>query len=369
MDDKIERLKLWHKKKAGPFLIEIWPTNRCNLKCVMCGTWAKRKMMEKRGVEYNPIDEIKNEVSEERLIELVKESKEMGAREFLITGGGEPFVRKATTLKLMNEIKNLNFFGNLNTNGTLLKKEDIREIVGIDWDMIMFSVDAPYAKLHDEIRGVKNCFKKVKENLLRIKKEKKKSRKDKPKVVFNTVLSNKIYDKIDKLIKLASEVGCEDITFIPLIPFDEEVKKLELSENQRSILNKKINEILRISEKLGVKTNLTQLNFFISSDKMDYMISKDIENSPRDIANSPCFEPFLHFLIKANGEATFCCMIENSPENIKEKSLREIWFGKYFDQQRRNFINKVVREECKFCVFTQFVKNREIRRKLSSNFS
>ncbi|MEM5855445.1 MAG: SPASM domain-containing protein, partial [Candidatus Aenigmatarchaeota archaeon] len=69
------------------------------------------------------------------------------------------------------------------------------------------------------------------------------------------------------------------------------------------------------------------------------------------------------------GEATFCCMIENSPENIKEKSLREIWFGKYFDQQRRNFINKVVREECKFCVFTQFVKNREIRRKLSSNFS
>jgi MoaA/NifB/PqqE/SkfB family radical SAM enzyme len=364
MEEKIERLKLWFNSKAGPFLIEIWPTNRCNLQCIMCGTWASRRKMEEKGIKFDPLEEMKNEVSEERLLKLVREAKELGAREFLITGGGEPFIRKATTLKLMNEIKSFNLFGNLNTNGTLLNEEDIRKIIEIGWDMLMFSIDAPYSKTHDYIRGMKGCFQKVKENLILIKKEKKRVREEKPKIVFNTVLSNKIYDKVDKLIKFASKVGCEDITFIPLIPYDEEARKIELNEKQKIWLKKKIENLISFAKKFGINTNLSELDFYISSDKMDETILKEIENSPKDLAHSACFEPFLHFLVKADGEATFCCMIENSPENIKEKSLEEIWFGKYFNEQRRNFIDKNIREECKFCVFSQFIRNRKIREML-----
>jgi MoaA/NifB/PqqE/SkfB family radical SAM enzyme len=332
----------------------------------MCGTWANRRRMEEKGIKYDPSEEMKNEVSEERLLDLVRESKELGAKEFLITGGGEPFIRKATALKLMEKIKALNLFGNLNTNGTLLTKDDIKKIVEIGWDMLMFSIDAPNAKTHDYIRGVKGCFEKTKENLLIMKKEKKKLKKDKPKIVFNTVLSNKIYDKIDKLIEFASEVGCEDITFIPLIPYDEQARKIELSEKQKLRLKEKIENLLKISRKSGINTNLSELDLSVLGDRMNEAISKEIENSPKDVIHSPCFEPFLHLLVKANGEATFCCMIENSPENIREKSLGEIWFGEYFNEQRRNFINKSVRNECKFCVFSQFMRNREIRRELSS---
>jgi MoaA/NifB/PqqE/SkfB family radical SAM enzyme len=366
MEEKIERLKMWLKGKAGPFLIEIWPTNRCNLRCIMCGTWANRRKMEEKGIKYNPNEEMKNEVSEERLLNLVEESKELGAREFLITGGGEPFIRKTTTLKLMEKIKALNLFGNLNTNGTLLTKGDINKIIDIEWDMMMFSIDAPDANTHDYIRGLRGCFEKAKENLLLIKKEKKKLKKEKPKIVFNTVLSNKIYDKIDKLIEFASEVGCEDITFIPLIPYDEQARKIELSEKQKLRLEEKKENLIKISKKFGINTNLAELNFSVLSDRMSEAILKEIENSPKDLIHSPCFEPFLHLLVKANGETTFCCMMENSPENIKEKSLEQIWFGDYFNEQRRNFINKNVRKECEFCVFSQFTRNREIRGELLS---
>lgn len=366
MEERIERLKMWLKGKAGPFLIEIWPTNRCNLRCIMCGTWANRRKMEEKGIKYDPNEEMKNEVSEERLLNLVEESKELGAKEFLITGGGEPFVRKATTLKLMEKIKALNLFGNLNTNGTLLTKDDIKKIINVEWDMMMFSIDAPDASIHDYIRGLNGCFEKVKENLLLIKKEKKKLKKEKPKIVFNTVLSNKIYDKIDKLIEFASGVGCEDITFIPLIPYDEQARKIELSEKQKLGLKEKIEKLLRISRKFGINTNLAELNLSFSNNKMDETILKEIKDSPKDLPHSPCFEPFLHLLVKANGETTFCCMIENSPENIKEKSLEKIWFGKYFDEQRRNFVNKIIRKECKFCVYSQFMRNWKIREVLKS---
>lgn len=361
MNERAKRILEWSKKKkAGPYLIEIWPTNRCNLRCIMCGTWNNREKLEKMGIKYDPKSEIKMEVSEERLLKLVDEANELNAKEFLITGGGEPFVRKSTTLKLIKKIKECGMFGNINTNGSLLTKKDIDEIVKTGWDMIMFSVDGPDAKTHDFIRGVRGTFQKVKTALQEIKKLKKRYRQDKPKVVFNTVLTNKIFDKIDKLIMFASEMGVSDITFIPLIVYSEKMKSIELNKKQKMKIKAKIQELIKLSEKLDVNTNLPWLEFF-KTDQMNEVILNEIKNSPRDIIHSPCYEPFLHLLIKGNGETTFCCMIENSPENIKEKSLKKIWFGKYFSLQRRNFINKKIREECKFCVFSQYSKNKEIR--------
>jgi len=361
MDEKVERLKRWSENKVGPFIVEIWPTNRCNLKCIMCGTWANRRRLEEKKIKYNPKEEMKSEVSEKRLIKLIEEANDLDAREFLITGGGEPFIRKNTTLKLIKEIKNRELFGNLNTNGTLLTEENINQIVGIGWDMIMFSIDAPDVEAHDYIRGMRGCFEKVKKNLFTLKKVKKNLRSDKPKIVFNTVLNNKISDKIDKLIKFASQVDCESITLIPLIPYDESTKKIELRDNQKLKLNENIERLINFSKKLGVETNLNELSFSVSSGEMNKAIFDEMENSSKDLVHAPCFEPFLHFLVKGNGEATFCCMIEESPENIKEKSLEKIWFGEYFNKQRKNFLNKIIREECRFCVFSQFIRNKEIR--------
>ncbi len=313
MEEKVERLKKWPKNKLGPFLIEIWPTNRCNLRCTMCGTWANRRKLEENGITYNPTEEMKIEVSEERLLNIVEEANKLGAKEFLLTGGGEPFMRKITTLKLMERIKYRRLIGNLNTNGTLIAEDDIEKIVEIGWDMIMFSIDASNREMHNLIRGASGCFEKVKENLLAFKTVKKNLRSDKPKIAFNTVLSNKIYDKIDDLIKFASQVGCENITFIPLIPFDESTKKLGLNDNQKSKLNENIEELINFSKKLGVETNLNELSFSISSGEMNKAIFDEMKNSPKDLVHAPCFEPFLHFLVKGNGEATFCCMTEESP--------------------------------------------------------
>ena len=363
MNEVVERLVEWKERGEGrPFLLEIWPTNRCNLKCKMCGTWASRRRLEKNGVKYDPKEEIKNEVSDERLVELIDEAKELGVYEVLITGGGEPFLRKELTLKLMERIKAYGLSGNLNTNGTLFSRLDIKRIVEIGWDKIMFSIDAPDAKIHDFIRGVNGTFKKVKKSLMEFKKVKNKLKVSKPQIVFNTVLTKFIVDRIDKMIKFASKVGCEDITFIPLIIYDRSMERIDLSKEDKIRFQKKIGKFIEISKKLNVNTNLEKL--FLPAKRMNEIILREMKNSPNTLIYSPCFEPFLHFLVKANGEATCCCMLENSPENIKLKSMKEIWIGGFFNQLRKDFINKRIRKECKFCVFSQFIKNKEIRKLL-----
>jgi radical SAM protein with 4Fe4S-binding SPASM domain len=367
MNEKIDRLTSWKNgKKIGPLSLEIWPTNRCNLNCIMCGTWASRRRLKKQGIQYSVQEEIATELSEQKLIEIIKEAKMLEMKEFLITGGGEPFMRKKTILKMMDEIKKQNSFGNINTNGTLLSEDNVLKIVEMNWDMMMFSLDSAIEKTHDFIRGSRGTFKKLMKTLNMIKKLKVDLKKDKPKVVFNTVITNMNYDKLKKIIKLAKKVQCEDITFIPLIKFEGLEVNLELNEDQISKFKEIIKETIDLSRELEINTNLENLEEnFVNTADMDDTILSQIENSPKNFLHSPCFEPFLHLLIRPNGQATCCCMLEGSLENIKNKSLGEVWLEKYFTELRKQIVKRNLPKECKNCVFSQFIRNESIRESLS----
>ena len=94
MDEKIRRLLEWVRgRKAPPFTLDINPTDRCNLKCIHC--WQRA---------FKHIDS-SYELKDEELIRIVKEGIKLGVREFEITGGGEPLMRRDLTLKLMELIK------------------------------------------------------------------------------------------------------------------------------------------------------------------------------------------------------------------------------------------------------------------------
>jgi MoaA/NifB/PqqE/SkfB family radical SAM enzyme len=367
MKEKIDRLLAWvEKKRVGPLSLEIWPTNRCNLKCIMCGTWASRRKAEEKGLIYDPEIERKRELPDEVWLKIVEGAIQLGVKEFLITGGGEPLVRKDTTFKLMEKIKGYGAYGMLNTNGTLFSSSDIEKVISLGWDLIIFSVDAPNAKLHDFIRNVKGTFNKVKEVLLEFKKQKKKLKTDKPKIVFNTVVLNKNFEILPKLIKFAKSVGCEDITFIPLISFDESVEKYKLDSKQKLKFNKILAEIENLSKKFGINTNARDILNFQINEKMYEVIKREIESLPSGFAFLPCYEPFLHLLITPEGEATCCCMLAGKGKKVdfKKENLEKIWFSDWFNELRQQFLKKELPVDCGNCVFSQFIRNKEIRNQL-----
>ncbi len=125
----------------------IYPTNRCNLRCIMC---------------YNTNNLLKSE--------LVKKEEELTAEEFkdflnevkpflaeenpnLQIMGGEPLVVPEKTLEIIKYASSLVSHISLATNGTLVTREFAEELSSVENVNVQVSLDSPNRKGHEAIRG------------------------------------------------------------------------------------------------------------------------------------------------------------------------------------------------------------------------
>ena len=369
MEEKIRRLARWARGEvAPPISIEFHPTNLCNCDCIMCGTRLVYRRIAKEEENFS-LRLVKSwETPDRRVMDLARESADLGVKDWLLTGGGEPMRRKEVTLPLMIEIKKLGMWGNINTNAALLTEQDVIKLVEIGWDKVMVSLDSHQGAVHDFLRQTRGAFDRASRALRLFQTWKRKLGVRKPKIIFNTVLFNRNCDDLDELIRFAGDVECSDITLIPLIKFDGIEKSLELSTEQRRSFQGRIDHYLEVARRSGVATNIESLKekAVEDTDRMDELILSDIDEGDEGFAATPCFEPYLNLVIQMHGQTSPCCMLNTSDENIKDKSLEEIWTGRYFTDLRSQLSRGSLPEKCSTCVFSQVVHQQEIRRELRS---
>lgn len=190
------RLELWSSgKKAGPVRMELHPTDSCNLNCIFC--W-RRKSERKT----------KKELSERELLQIVKEAARLGVKEWVVSGGGEPLLRKEVSLKVLKEIKKNNMWGLLTTNGTLLTRRDAEFLVNIGWDQVQFSIEGPNKEVNDFLRPP-NSFERIIKAVRTLRRARDSAKLKKPYIGFNTILNRMNFEKISEMIELAHEVGAD----------------------------------------------------------------------------------------------------------------------------------------------------------------
>jgi MoaA/NifB/PqqE/SkfB family radical SAM enzyme len=115
-----------------PLTSQILVTKHCNLDCPMCFVYPLDKK------EKPTLDQLKY---------LIRESTRLGAQ-VIIPFGGEPLLRKDIG-DIIREIKRLNRYCILYTNGTLMR-ERIDDLAGVD--QLVVSIDGDETT-HDKIRG------------------------------------------------------------------------------------------------------------------------------------------------------------------------------------------------------------------------
>ena len=99
------RIRMWeHHGPQGPMTLELYPTLSCNLDCAFCDTTDRHRP---------PV----NELSTERLLEIVDEAAELGVERLFLLGGGEPLSRKKATPAIMVRAKEHQMEGILTTKG------------------------------------------------------------------------------------------------------------------------------------------------------------------------------------------------------------------------------------------------------------
>jgi MoaA/NifB/PqqE/SkfB family radical SAM enzyme len=367
--EKIRRLARWAKgEPQPPVRIDLEPTLACNLKCKFC--WQRSEDRLNQCNYSNPL-------TEKRILEIIDEAAALGVKEWQIAGGWEPMVKPEFAMKIMRRIKKHKMYGCITTNGTLFKENYIKELVKIKWDQILFSLEGADAKTHDYLVGKKGSFEKSVQAMRLFKKYKKLYRKKKPIYSFHTVLMNKNYKQLKKMVQWGRDLGCEGVMFEPINVWSEDGEKLKLNSKQKEEMTKYIEEALELSKELNLPTNLASLleKRLIDKGKMDKVIESDIENvklnnaSKRSKSNEnkflelPCFEPWLNLEIRISGHVVPCrlCDTHQYANKIHNKSLKDIWYGPYFKRIRKRMLNNDLPRYCRTCAAGVILDMRKIR--------
>lgn len=368
-ESRIENLARWARGgKAPPVTIELVPTEKCNLNCLSCWRrgWDKEKLEER----------YRQEMDNQRLLKLVDEAAELGVKEIAFVGGGEPLMRKVT-VELFKKIKKYGMIGDLVTNGTLFTKETIELLVKMGWDRIKFSIDGPDPEVHDYLRQTKGAFNSAIKNIKIFAKMKKKYKTDKPVLILQSVISKDNYKKLPQLVKIAHEIGINETTLLPLTVFDESMKDMKLTETQIKEFKHILTKSIKLIENFGMKTNYHEFldeKYMIKTESMDEVMMEEVEkiikeeypsfkNPTENFKFLPCYAPWIHVTILPNGNIAPCFSpwVWNTKVSIKDHSLKEVWYGKYFNRFREIILKRKLPENCKKCCVWEVFNNRKIR--------
>lgn len=361
MEGIVKRLiKLSQKGKVPPHKVLIYPTNRCNLNCPFCFQ------------RLNPYDYSKD-LPHERWIELTEELCSMGTDVIQISGGGEPMIVPNTTLKMMEIIKKNGTTGRLVNNGTLWSQDDIKKVVDMEWDNLIFSVDGATPEVNDKSRGVPGVFEKIIKNIRLFDGTKKNANASNPRLEFSTVVSKFNFSQIGQIIELAHGLGVSNITFEPVFVSNPSVEELKVSQKERDFIIEKIGEWKNLAGSLGVSTNLDDVFEVRELEKTGDLKEKIFQLSKIESGNPflriPCFEPWIWPKIEADGRVGPCSTIFLSDfckkeVSVRDRSFENVWYGEEFESFRKSIISGKLPNSCANCVSTHLSWNSRIREEL-----
>ncbi|NOQ24212.1 MAG: radical SAM protein [Bacteroidales bacterium] len=305
------------------FDIQWHITNKCNLRCSHC---------------YDSQCNL-NELSHDECLKVIDEIAEFS--EVLNTlyktniainfTGGEPLLRD-DLFELIEYANNKGYYSKILTNGTLLNDDIIFSLEKLKVKFIQISLDEIGEK-HDLFRGQKGAFEKTISNI-------KKLTERNFKVNISCTISKYNIDKIDDLISLAIKLNVNGIKFGRLIPIGngKNIEELLLSPIElKNIFSHLYNEKKRLSSQVDLILDDPLFNIF--------GCNNELENPDQKLGG--CSIGLNRICITADGDILPCRRLPIKIGNIKEDTLRAVWFNSELLNNVRS--TEKLKGKCKTC--------------------
>ncbi len=251
----------------------------CNLRCSFCTVWRR---------PLGTVPTLPAQVVEQALSELSGQ----GLRKVHLSGGEVLLHPKFQ--QIVHFARSLGLQVNLTTNGTLVDREQARFLVAQRVQAVTVSVDAPTARLHDKLRGVKGAWKAAWRGigeLVRRKREKGHG----PVVAVNTVILRKNVSHLAELHDLLVERGVERWNLLPVDSDDPHVRP---TAAQWEALARSAADWRDI---------LVHLPAVLRRPGLGRMAARG-EYAAGFYEEHRCFAPWFSLHVEADGRAYACCM-------------------------------------------------------------
>jgi len=176
-------------------LLQVESAVACNLKCVMCPWREITKNAENRGLMSPEVwNAIRPHLSEIKSIDF--------------TGGGEPLLQPKLP-EWIAEAKAVGCETGFLSNGLLLDKAKLHQVLAAGLDWICISIDGADARMYEKIRIGSN-FERVCENVANIAEVR---TGNVPKTMINFVLMNLNIHQMEEMVRLTARLGVDQINF------------------------------------------------------------------------------------------------------------------------------------------------------------
>ena len=301
-------------------LLQVESAIACNLRCVMCPWREIAENIENRGLMSQKIwQSIRPHLSEIKSIDF--------------TGGGEPLLQP----KLPEWIAEAHAAGcetGFLSNGLLLKREKLQQILnaGVDW--ICISMDGADAKMYEMIRVGSN-FDRVCRNVAEIAE----LRTGKvPKTMINFVLMDLNFHQVEDIVRLSSRLGVDQLNFKQCeVIRGDSGKGHGLFGAEETKIIRRLKKSLEKARRLAKKLNIATTAFAFTPAERPVC-----EQDPRDslfIRYDGLAAPCINLAI--GGLTTFLGQEVLMPDvhygRLPDTDLMELWQSETCESYRRQF--------------------------------
>ena len=286
----------------------------CNVKCRQCDFWRLKHYKEEMTIQE----------WQKALLSI----KELVGEFSINFSGGEPFLKKGF-VDLLAFCSQNGIHAGVTTNGSLMTRENAAKTVAARPFNVNFSVDAPNAELHDYLRGYPGLFDKLSNGLKFLREECDKQDVKFPIIVKPTI--NRLnFRLLPDIAEWAQQMGATAINFQPIFDWTREAsEELWIEKEEHEELTKVIEHLIKMKHNDAPIMNSEQMLRLI----LPHFCK---ENAPPE--NRPCLVGLRNLWIETDGNVRLCY---DYPVigNVKDQSVREIWYGEKAEKIRKQTLN------------------------------
>jgi len=270
----------------APLLFVISPTMRCNLSCYGCYS-----------ANYNK----KDDLDFETIDRLITEGKEYGIY-FVVFSGGEPFLRD-DILKIFE--KHDDVFFQVFTNGTIIAKKKLAKAISELGNVLPCISVEGFEKETDERRG-KGTFQTIMDVMDELR--------ERGAIYGYSATATKLNNELivsDEFVDFFAGKGCFIGWYFNYMPIgrNPDVNLMPTPE-QRNYRRKKIIEMRKTKP----------------------IVLADFWNDGTSVGG--CISGRVYFHVNNKGDVEPCVFSQFAVDNIKSKTIREVWKSPFFNELR-----------------------------------